>query len=475
MVFSSSLFLLYFLPLFLLVYHLSADRLRNFIILFFSLVFYSWGAPKFVFTLLLLTGIDFFVVKKMFASENIRQRKIWLTASILINMGLLFYFKYSNFFVENANVVLTSIGVKNIGWTKLILPIGISFFTFETLTYSIDAYRKVITPLKKLTDYYLYIFLFPKLIAGPIVRFSIIENQMGSRKILSSDFIQGFFRFTIGLGKKVLIANAMGKVADEIISQFSTGIHIDSTQSWIAILAYTFQIYFDFSGYSDMAIGIGRMIGFRFPENFDNPYTSSSITEFWRRWHMTLGMWMREYLYIPLGGNKVNSKLRLYFNLWLVFLLSGLWHGASWNFIAWGAFHGFFLILDRIFLLRILSQLAKPISVAITFFTVVIGWVLFRIEDFHLIKHFFSSLFHFQFKAHPEILSIDFAVVLVAAVVFSFFTLPKIGKSIQQKIYFDEKVEKTHFSYAFLSLAILVVSLSYITTSGFNPFIYFRF
>jgi alginate O-acetyltransferase complex protein AlgI len=475
MVFSSTLFLLYFLPAFLLVYHISADKLRNYVVLLFSLFFYSWGAPKFIFTLLFLTGIDFFVVKKMFSEENVRRRKLWLTASIMINMGLLFYFKYSNFFIENVNHLLGVIGMKNIGWTKLVLPIGISFFTFETLTYSIDAYRKVITPLKKLTDYYLYIFLFPKLIAGPIVRFSIIEDQMSKRTILNSDFIQGFLRFTIGLGKKILIANILGKFADDTIVQLAGEQQVDSTLSWLAILSYTFQIYFDFSGYSDMAIGIGRMIGFKFPENFDNPYTSSSISEFWRRWHMTLGMWMREYLYIPLGGNKVNSKSRLYFNLWLVFLLSGLWHGASWNFILWGAFHGSFLILDRLFLLKVLDRLAKPLSVAITFFIVMIGWVMFRVEEFWLIKRFMKSLFKFDFHFHPDVFTREFVFTLVIATIFSFFALPSIGRKIQQKVYFDEKKESSQFAYAFVSVLILATSLSYITTTGFNPFIYFRF
>lgn len=475
MVFSSVVFLLYFLPLFLLVYHLSADRIRNYVILIFSLFFYSWGAPKFIFTLLVLTGIDFFVVKKMFSSEKIKERKIWLTLSILLNMGLLFYFKYSNFFIDNLNIVLSNFGVKNILWTKLVLPIGISFFTFETLTYSIDAFRKKIVPLKELKDYYLYIFMFPKLIAGPIVRFSLIENQMKTRNIKRGDFLNGFLRFTLGLGKKILIANVLGKFADDTFNQLTNGLAIDSTISWLAILSYTFQIYFDFSGYSDMAIGIGQMIGFRFPENFDNPYCATSITDFWRRWHMTLGMWMKEYLYIPLGGNKVNTKLRLYFNLWLVFLLSGLWHGAAWNFILWGAFHGFFLILDRIFLLKLLNRLPKIVSILVTFFTVMIGWVLFRIENFQLIRKFLKSMFRFNFNQHYEIFTGEFTVTIILAALFSFFTIFSAGKRIQEKIYFSEKKESLQFNYAFVSIILLIVSVSYITSTGFNPFIYFRF
>lgn len=473
MVFSSIIFLLYFLPAFLLCYHLAGERQKNFVILVFSLVFYSWGAPKFVFVLLLLTGIDFFVVKKMFHSEVQRTRRFWLVISICINMGLLFYFKYSNFFVENVNVLLSQMGFHNISWTKLVLPIGISFFTFETLTYSIDAYRKVITPLKRLPDYYLYIFLFPKLIAGPIVRFSLIEDQMHRRTISGEDFIGGFLRFTLGLGKKVLIANTLGRHADQILA-LPAG-ELDSALAWTGILAYTFQIYFDFSGYSDMALGIGRMVGFRFPENFNNPYTSGSITEFWRRWHMTLGMWMREYLYIPLGGNKVKTKTRLYFNLWLVFLLSGLWHGASWNFVAWGAFHGFFLILDRIFLLKLLEKTGKSFSVLITFFLVMAGWVLFRIEDFHAIRNFFTVLFRFDFNMHNRFYEIELWVTLLAAAIFSFFTLSARGTKIQDYFYFTNTGVLRKTPGALFSIIVLILCISYITTSGFNPFIYFRF
>lgn len=409
----------------------------------------------------------------MFRSEVKQTRRFWLVISICINMGLLFYFKYSNFFVENVNALISQMGFHEISWTKLVLPIGISFFTFETLTYSIDAYRKVITPLKRLPDYYLYIFLFPKLIAGPIVRFSLIEDQMHRRTVSGEDFIGGFLRFAIGLGKKVLIANTLGRHADQIFA-LSAG-ELDSSLAWTGILAYTFQIYFDFSGYSDMALGIGRMVGFRFPENFNNPYTSGSITEFWRRWHMTLGMWMREYLYIPLGGNKVKTKTRLYFNLWLVFLLSGLWHGASWNFVAWGAFHGFFLILDRIFLLKFLEKIWKPLAVLITFFLVMTGWVLFRIEDFHQIRTFFTALFRLDFNMHDRFYEIELWTTLLIAAIFSFFTLTVSGTKIQDNFYFKNTGLLRKIPGALFSIIILILCISYITTSGFNPFIYFRF
>ena len=347
MVFSSSIFLLYFLPLFLLVYHLVGAKYKNYVILFSSILFYSWGAPKFLFVILGSTIIDFYIVRQLFRSSEVSKRKLLLSLSIFINLGLLVYFKYANFFIENLNYSLASIGVNNVEWVNVVLPIGISFYTFQTLTYSIDVYRNKHKPLNKLTNYLVYIMSFPQMIAGPIVRFSHIADQIVSRKEVIDDKLIGFYRFSIGLAKKVLIANVMAEQADLIFgSDYSV---LSTTNAWLGMLAYTFQIYFDFSGYSDMAIGLGKMMGFKFPENFNSPYVARSISEFWRRWHITLGDFMRDYLYIPLGGNRVKLKYRLYFNLWIVFILSGLWHGASWNYLIWGAYHGVFLILDRLF------------------------------------------------------------------------------------------------------------------------------
>src|ERR1700722_17942588 len=373
MVFSSIIFLLYFLPIFLLVYHLVGAKYKNFVILIFSICFYSWGAPRFIFVILFTTFIDFYLVRFMARSDKRLLRRSLLALSVSINLGLLFYFKYSNFFIENLNVLLSSAGFSELHWAKLILPLGISFYTFETITYVVDVYRKEHAPLHNFWDYQLYIILFPKLIAGPIIRYHELADQITDRKNYDTPDIKltGFYRFIIGLGKKVLIANQLGQQADII---FATNYaHIDTVTAWIGILAYTFQIYFDFSGYSDMAIGIGNMIGFKFPENFNNPYTSQSITDFWRRWHMSLGRWMKNYLYIPLGGNRA-GKTRLYFNLWLTFLISGLWHGASWSFVLWGAYHGVFLVLERIFLLKIYARLGKLVSTIITFILVAIGW-----------------------------------------------------------------------------------------------------
>lgn len=473
MVFSSIAFLLYFLPVFLLVYYLAPKKLKNYVVLLFSVVFYAWGAPKFVFILLATTATSFYLVKWMDQSEQRKRKRLLLAISIVINLGLLAFFKYANFFVENLNQIFESFGVNAVGWTKIVLPIGISFYTFQTLTYSVDVYRGVHKPLKKLSDYVLYIIMFPQLIAGPIVRYNSIADQIVTRNETNSDRLLGFYRFSIGLAKKVLIANVMGAEADKIMNlDFAT---IDATTAWIGILAYTFQIYFDFSGYSDMAIGIGRMIGFKFPENFDNPYTSKSITEFWRRWHMTLGAWMKNYLYIPLGGNKVKTNTRLYFNLWFVFLVSGLWHGASWNFVLWGAFHGFFLVIERLFLSKLLKKSGAIISLIYTFFVTVMGWVIFRIEDYSQAFVYYGKLFSFEFGKFDITLNKEFTLIFVFATIFSFFTLFPYGKKIQDRVFYSEASAK-RIILVFVSILILMtLSISSIATSDFNPFIYFRF
>ena len=473
MVFSSITFLLLFLPLFLLVYYLSPKSVKNYVILLFSIVFYAWGAPKFVFILLATTAASFYLVKWMDDSDERKTKKLLLAISIVINLGLLAFFKYANFFVDNLNGLMESFGYNAVAWTRIILPIGISFYTFQTLTYSIDVYRGVHKPLNKLTDYVLYIIMFPQLIAGPIVRYNSIADQIVSRNETNSDRLLGFYRFSIGLAKKVLIANVMGAEADKIMSlDFNS---IDSTTAWIGILAYTFQIYFDFSGYSDMAIGIGRMIGFKFPENFDNPYTSKSITEFWRRWHMTLGSWMKNYLYIPLGGNKVKTNTRLYFNLWLVFLVSGLWHGASWSFVIWGAFHGFFLVIERLFLSKVLKKAGSTISLIYTFFITIMGWVIFRIEDYSNAFIYYGKLFSFDFGSYNLYQNKEVVVIFLVAILFSFFTLLPKGQKIQDRVFYSDYSSRALAIGLAISLILFSLSVASISTSGFNPFIYFRF
>ncbi len=473
MVFSSTIFLLYFLPIFLLAYNLVPAKFKNYTLLIASIFFYSWGAPKFVFVILASTIIDFYIVSRLHRSEVKLHRKLLLSLSISINLGLLIYFKYANFFVENVNQLLLSSGIESIGWISVILPIGISFYTFQTLTYSIDVYRKVHAPLQKVTDYLVYIMSFPQMIAGPIVRFHDIADQITSRKDLIDDKLIGFYRFCIGLAKKVLIANVMAEQADLIFNSNLT--HLSFANAWLGILAYTFQIYFDFSGYSDMAIGLGRMMGFRFPENFDSPYVSKSISEFWRRWHITLGNFMRDYLYIPLGGNRVSSKYRHFLNLWIVFVLSGLWHGASWNFVIWGAYHGVFLILDRLFLLNFLNKVGKFASILFTFFVVMIGWVIFRLETLEEIQLYLESLFSFDFSSTFN-LTPGFSFVVIFAIFFSFLAGFKKGKQLLQAFFFSDRYALwQHLLLIIISSALLLLSYSSISTSGFNPFIYFRF
>jgi alginate O-acetyltransferase complex protein AlgI len=475
-VFSSIVFLFYFLPAFLVVYFFSPKFLKNYIALAASIGFYAWGAPIFVFVILASTIIDFYLVRMLAKAVENKIRKRYLFTSLFLNLGLLAYFKYANFFVDNVNAFLNSIGVEQVAWTSIALPIGISFYTFQTLTYSIDVYRRLHEPLHKLSDYLLYIMAFPQMIAGPIVRFTAVADQLESRQDTLDDKLIGFYRFCIGLAKKVLIANVMAEQADLI---FESDLHsIPTSLAWVGMLAYTFQIYFDFAGYSDMAIGLGRMMGFRFPENFNSPYIARSISDFWRRWHMTLSGFMRDYLYIPLGGNKVGSNGRLYFNLILVFLLSGLWHGASWNYVLWGAYHGLFLMLDRLFLKKFLDRIGTAFSILFTFVVVMFGWVIFRLEDFGKMKLYLFKLCSFESGTIDFFDKIvpSFWFFLVLAIIFSFLLVFHLGERLQT--FFFEKDGYSDFNHVALmvmSLILLFLSASSITSSGFNPFIYFRF
>lgn len=473
MVFSSITFLLYFIPFFIVLYCFTPRPLKNIVLLIGSVFFYSWGAPKFIFVILGTTILDFYLVQWMSRSEVQRKRRLLLLLSLVVNLGLLFYFKYSNFFIENVNAVLGQFGMTEIHWTKLALPIGISFYTFETLTYVIDVYRKVHQPLKRFWDYQLYIILFPKLIAGPIIRYHDLADQISDRSANENmeNRLLGMYRFALGLAKKVVIANQLGLCADNIFKMpLET---VDSSLAWLGILAYTFQIYFDFSGYSDMAIGLARVFGFRFPENFNNPYVSGSITEFWRRWHISLGNWMRNYLYIPLGGNKV-SNARLYFNLWIVFLASGLWHGASWCFVIWGAYHGLFLVLERGFLLRWYEKIWKFPRIVLTFAIVATGWVFFRVEHVEDAFAFIGKMYSFEFKA-LEMLDAELMVYFGLAILFSFFTAVKIGQYIHDAVYERAYGNWKHIGWTFATICLLFICVTKLAAFGFNPFIYFRF
>ena len=471
MVFSSNIFLFFFLPIFLIAYFVTPQKYRNYTLLFFSIVFYAYGAPDFVFLLVGECIINYFLVRGMAKTEKVGTKKLLCGLSVIMALGLLLYFKYANFFMENLNTIMGWTRHEPLDWMKVALPIGISFFTFQSITYTIDVYRGTTPPSQKLTDYVLYIMMFPQLIAGPIVNYNSVAAQLVERTSTMEDRVVGFYRFVIGLAKKVLIANTMAAYADQVFGMnygdLATG------TAWIGILAYTFQIYFDFSGYSDMAIGLGKMMGFRFPENFNDPYTSRSVTEFWKRWHMTLGNFIMNYLYIPLGGNR-KGKGRMYFNLWLCFLLSGLWHGASWTFVLWGAFHGLFICADKLFLKNALKKTGTIPSVIITFFLVAMGWVLFRVDTAADAGSFYKALF--AFKGGLTVAGdAQFWCTFALAVVFSFLTLIPFGQRLQDSIFADSYSKPLSWTMFAITLVLFILSAGSLCVSDFNPFIYFRF
>jgi len=472
MVFSSNVFLILFLPIFLVCYFACPARWRNLVLLLFSIVFYAYGAPTFILLLLGSTVINFYLVKWLYKTDNLTYKKLFAGLAITVSLGLLGYFKYANFFVDNLNAVLGALGLQPFTFAKVLLPIGISFFTFQSVTYVVDTYRNIHKPMERLTDYILYILMFPQLIAGPIVRYCDIADEIQHREQNWPEILQGFYRFVIGLCKKVLVADVIGRQVDMLL----TGdlLTMGTGTAWITIIAYTMQLYFDFSGYSDMAIGLGKIMGFHFPENFDNPYNSASVSEFWRRWHITLGTFMRNYLYIPLGGNR-RSKPRMYFNLWVVFLLSGLWHGASWNFVLWGAYHGFWLVLERIGLSKFYEKIGKIPSVILTFLIVTVGWSIFRIENIGDAFTFISRLFAFDFQSFIPIQSPHFYVTLAVALVFAFIVLFPFGKKLQNTVFYTDFSKKQHLSVWSISMFLLIFCLAALNATDFSPFIYFRF
>ncbi len=481
MVFSSNVFLLYFLPLFLLFYFICPKKFRNYVILVFSIVFYAYGGPEFILILLGSTTATYYIVKAMVKRKTESKQKAskWLcAAAITLNLGLLVWFKYANFLVDNINAIISLFHGNGIQLAKIVLPIGISFFTFQSITYVLDTYRGQVKPMDKLTDYIVYIMMFPQLIAGPIVKYGDVEQQLRHRESPPEECLHGFYRFVIGLAKKVLIADVIAKQADiYFAADLST---MDSGTAWIGILAYTMQLYFDFSGYSDMAIGLGRIMGFKFPENFNNPYVSGSITEFWRRWHMTLGTFIKGYLYIPLGGNR-RGKSRMFFNLWVCFLLSGLWHGAAWNFVLWGAFHGFFIVLEKMINGKRrtengkFSVLRSPFSVLTTFILVMIGWVLFRADNIGHAFDYYRAMFSFNFQGFSWDAGSQFYTTLIIALVFSFLTIFPFGRKIEQAVFYKNYGTVGHIAAWLVSIFLLFFSIAALNATGFSPFIYFRF
>jgi alginate O-acetyltransferase complex protein AlgI len=471
MVFSSTLFLAWFLPLFLGLYTLADHRYKNLVILFGSVVFYAWGAPKFIFVVLLTTFLDFHLVKWMAEAGDERRRKRLLWASVGLNLGLLACFKYSNFFIDNFNGMLEALGMGTLGWTEIVLPLGLSFFIFESLTYVFDVYRKVHPPLRNFWDYQMYILFFPKLIAGPIVRFHEIAAQVRTRTHTPDHLLTGFYRFCLGLGKKVIIANAVGSTAQMYLG--AEAADLSAGEAWLGMAAFYIQVYFDFSGYSDMALGLARMMGFDLPENFNSPYISRSIQEFWQRWHITLGSWMRQYLYIPLGGNHGSTALT-YRNLALVFLASGLWHGASWNFVLWGMYHGTWLILERLFLLKMMARIPGLLRMAFTNAVVLVGCVLFSTHDFGQASAYFGAMFGGG-PGTGLVPTMEFWLLAPVALAFAWMNALPFLRGIERRVFATTQTLPWHALLLPLSLGLFYLCLAIVSWSPYNPFIYFRF
>ncbi|MBQ3404374.1 MAG: MBOAT family protein, partial [Oscillospiraceae bacterium] len=372
MVFSSTVFLCGFLPAVLIIYYLCPLCVRNLFLLVASLIFYAWGEPVYVLIMLFTILFDYGAGLLIEKAEGGAKRKALLALTVIVNLGILCFFKYTDFAIETANSLFGTA----VSYMRLALPIGISFYTFQTLSYVVDVYRGNVRAQHRIVDFAMYVTMFPQLIAGPIVRYSDIEHQLSGREVTAERFSKGVFRFIIGLGKKVLLANQIGLLWDEV---YALGGDMSALTAWLGALAFTFQIYFDFSGYSDMAVGIGGMLGFDFPENFRYPYESKSITEFWRRWHMTLGTWFREYLYIPLGGNR-KGIARQILNLLIVWSLTGLWHGAGWNFVLWGLYFFVILVAEKLFLLMLLQRCPKWVGHVYALLLIILGWVIFACD-----------------------------------------------------------------------------------------------
>lgn len=471
MVFSSVIFIFCFLPIFFFLYHIVPKKWKNYVILFFSIVFYGWGSPKFLLIMIASILVTYYIVKAMNRAKEMKKQKMLMTVAVVLNLLLLFYFKYANFFVDNVNMALKSIGITQVKWTAVVLPIGISFYTFQTITYIVDVFRKVHKPLLRASDYMLYIMAFPQMIAGPIVRFTTIADQIEHRTETTNDKLSGFYRFSIGLAKKVLIANTMAVQADIAFKDVSS---LSTPMAWVGMFAYTMQIYFDFSGYSDMAIGLGKIMGFTFPENFNLPYTSKSVSEFWKRWHMTLGSFLMDYLYIPLGGNR-KGKIRTYINLWVVFLLCGLWHGAAWTFVLWGIYHGLFIVMDKMFLKKIMSKMGKVLPIVLTFFVVMIGWVIFRASTIGEAIAYIRKLFVFT-PSENFYLQNEFVFFSILCVCFAFFSAFPKSRRVMNFVFNEGYYDlKAHICLSILSVLLMILSVSFLFASDFNPFIYFRF
>jgi len=473
MLFSSAIFIFLFFPLFLLCYFCSPRSWGNPILLLFSLLFYSWGEGWIIAVMLTSVFADFSAGLLIDSGK----RKLGLGLSIVTNLGLLAYFKYAQFAFENLKSLASLLGVSAESALQLpaiALPLGISFYTFQTLSYSIDVYRGKSKANRNLLEFATYVTMFPQLVAGPIVRYLDVQGQLSQRERSLERFSSGLERFIIGLSKKMLIANTLAIPADAIFS--IPAAELQASTAWLGVTLYAFQIYFDFSAYSDMAIGIARMIGIDIPENFNYPYISRSIREFWRRWHISLSNWFRDYLYIPLGGNR-GSEIRTYFNLFIVFLVTGIWHGASWNFVLWGLFHGAFLIGERAGLEKLLNKLPRPISIAYTLLIVLFAWVLFRAESLSYCFEYWQSMLGLNSGSFPVIVFLNSEVILtiILATILSFPIFPFIQKIISKNKNSENLNHLIQAIYSLFIIGLLLISISYISSDSYNPFIYFRF
>ena len=475
MLFPSAVFLFAFLPFVLLVYYLSPRSWRNSILLVASLFFYAWGETVYVLLMLVSVAANYGFGLALDRADP-QRRKRWLAAAMVFNLGLLVVYKYSNFLVDNLNLGLALIGMHAIHLDPVHLPLGISFFTFQAMSYVIDVYRFETRAQERFANVALYISLFPQLIAGPIVRYHDVAEQIISRLHDPSLFVSGVRRFVIGLAKKLIIANACGAAADAAFAvpaaQLGTGL------AWLGIICYALQIYFDFSAYSDMAIGLGRMFGFRFLENFNYPYIATSLQDFWRRWHMSLSRWFRDYLYFSLGGNRISPR-RTYVNLCIVFLLCGFWHGAAWNFVVWGALHGSFLALERAGLGALLQRMPRLLRHLYTLTVVLVGWIYFRADSLAHANHYLLALGGWSGeRAVPGtvtwLLDPELVLTLVLGTVLSTPIYRWLSTQLLQPRLQTGGPIYLAWQFA-LVFGLLLVSASYVAATTYNPFIYFRF
>lgn len=458
MVFSSILFIFRFLPIAMGIYFLTPKKLKNLSLLILSLIFYSWGEPRYFLLMIASIFVDYFISINIEKNNKNKKIKILLLAiSIIFNVGILFFFKYINFFIENINSIF-NMSLNNV---KITLPLGISFYTFQTMSYTIDVFLGKVKAEKNIINFGAFVCLFPQLIAGPIVKYIDISKELKNRDINLDEIQEGIRLFILGLGSKVLIANNIGSLWNEVETMGFN--NISTILAWMGIIAFSLQIYFDFNGYSLMAIGLGKILGFNFPNNFNYPYESRSITEFWRRWHITLGQWFKQYVYIPLGGNRL-GRARTYFNLFIVWFLTGFWHGASYNFILWGLYFFILICIEKNGLLNLLNK-HKLISHIYTIFFILVGWVLFAVIDLNQIINFLKKMFIFNAGNEWIYYLRNYIITYTIAIIFS--------TSFLKKIY--NKFVKNNIVDTIILITIFLLSIAYLVDSSYNPFLYFRF